>query len=72
MMPRFALLAGSEQLPDVATIRNFLCVLESHGLAEQLFSQVNAHLAAEGLGLRRRMVHAPLIAAPRSTKNRIR
>ena len=40
-MRRFTVLAGSEQLPDATTIRNFRPVLESHGLAEQLFSRVN-------------------------------
>ncbi|WP_240127195.1 IS5 family transposase, partial [Thermomonas alba] len=45
--------------------------LETHGLAEKLFAQVNAHLQRKGLSLRSgTIVDATIINAPSSTKNR--
>ena len=53
------------------TILNFRRLLETHQLAAQLFSQVNAHLSSKGLRLRGgTIVDATRIAAPRSTTNR--
>ena len=71
LMRRFAHLGGNDAIPDETTILNFRRLLETHQLARQLFSQVNAHLSSKGLSLRSgTIVDATLIAAPSSTKNR--
>lgn len=45
-------------------------MLEANDLAEDIFKQVNAHLARKGLLLKRgSIVDATIIAAPSSTKN---
>jgi len=70
VMRRFARLSGSDNFPDETTILNFRRLLETHGLAEQIFERVNAHLARKGQSLRAgTIVDATIIAAPSSTKN---
>jgi transposase, IS5 family len=57
-------------LPDETTILNFRHMLEQSDLAEDIFRQVNAHLARKGLLLKKgSIVDATIIAAPSSTKN---
>ncbi|MGJ7609245.1 IS5 family transposase, partial [Variovorax sp. LT1R20] len=61
---------GLEMIPDETTILNFRHLLEANDLAEDIFNQVNAHLARKGLLLKRgSIVDATIIAAPSSTKN---
>lgn len=61
---------GMESIPDEMTILNFRHLLEASDLAEDIFKQVNAHLARKGLLLKRgSIVDATIIAAPSSTKN---
>ncbi len=61
---------GLETIPDETTILNFRHLLEASDLAEDIFKQVNAHLARKGLFLKRgSIVDATIIAAPSSTKN---
>ena len=70
VMRRFAQLGGMDDVPDETTILNFRRLLETHGLAEKIFKQVNAHLARKGLSLRSgTIVDATIINAPSSTKN---
>ncbi|MFZ5463597.1 MAG: IS5 family transposase [Pseudomonadota bacterium] len=70
VMRRFAQLGGLDDIPDETTILNFRRLLETHGLAEKLFAQVNAHLQRKGLSLRSgTIVDATIINAPSSTKN---
>lgn len=67
---RFAGLGGHDAIPDETTILNFRRLLETHGLAVQLFERVNAHLARKGQSLRAgTIVDATIIAAPSSTRN---
>lgn len=57
-------------LPDETTILNFRHMLKQSDLAEDIFKQVNAHLARKGLLLKKgSIVDATIIAAPSSTKN---
>ena len=66
----FAGLALSEPIPDETTILNFRHMLEESDLADDIFKQVNALLARNGLLLKRgSIVDATIIAAPSSTKN---
>ena len=66
----FAGLKLSEPIPGETTILNFRHLLEQYELAEDIFKQVNAHLARKGLLLKRgSIVDATIIAAPSSTKN---
>ena len=61
---------GLEAIPDETTILNFRHLLEANDLAEDIFKQVNAHLARKGLLLKRgSIMDATIIAAPSSTKN---
>jgi transposase, IS5 family len=70
VMRRFAQLGGLDGIPDETTILNFRRLLETHGLAEKLFKQVNAHLQRKGLSLRSgTIVDATIVSAPSSTKN---
>ena len=70
VMRQFAGLSGLDEVPDETTILNFRRLLETHGLAAQLFERVNAHLARKGQSLRAgTIVDATIIAAPSSTKN---
>ncbi len=67
---RFAGLRLSGALPDETTILNFRHLLEEHGLGEALFEEINAHLAAQGHGLKTgTIVDASIVDAPPSTKN---
>ncbi len=60
----------SDRIPDETTILTFRHLLEKHGLGEQIFATVNAHLSARGMTMRQgTIVDATLIAAPSSTKN---
>jgi transposase, IS5 family len=60
----------SEPIPDETTILNFRHMLEESDLAEDIFKQVNAHLARKGLLLKKgSIVDATIISAPSSTKN---
>ena len=61
----------SQTVPDETTVLNFRRLLESHGLAEAIFAQVNAGLAAQGLLVKTgTVVAATILSAPSSTKNR--
>ncbi|MDP9602995.1 UNVERIFIED_ORG: IS5 family transposase [Variovorax paradoxus] len=61
---------GLETIPNETTILNFRHLLKANDLAEDIFKQVNAHLARKGLLLKRgSIVDAAIIAAPSSTKN---
>lgn len=52
-------------LPDETTILNFRHMLEQSDLAEDMFKQVNAHLARKGLLLKKdSIVDATIIASP--------
>jgi IS5 family transposase len=61
---------GDDRIPDETTIPNFRHLLEKHRLTEQLFVEVNSHLADQGITLRSgTLVDATIIDAPSSTKN---
>ncbi len=60
----------SDRIPDETTILSFRHLLEKHGLGEQIFETVKAHLGERGMTMRQgTIVDAILIAAPCSTKN---
>jgi IS5 family transposase len=60
----------SDRIPDETTILTFRHLLEKHGLGEQIFETVKAHLSARGMTMRQgTIVDATLIAAPSPTKN---
>jgi IS5 family transposase len=60
-----------DRIPDETTILTFSYLLETHGLGEQIFDTVKAHLRALGLTMRQgTIIDATLIAAPSSTKNK--
>ena len=68
---RFVDLKLSEALPDETTILNFRHLLERQNLGQGLFQEINRHLESQGLRLREgTIVHASIIKAPSSTKNR--
>ena len=70
-MRRFAGLRLSEPIPDESTILHFRHLLEERHLGQGLFTEINEHLAAQGLRLREgTIVDATIIEAPPSTKNR--
>lgn len=61
---------GMTRLPDESTILRFRHLLETHGLAAQMFTLVNEILSEKGLMLKTgSAVDATLISAPSSTKN---
>ena len=61
----------SDRIPDETTILTFRHLLEKHGLGEQVFETVKAHLSERGMTMRQgTIVDATLIAAPSSTKNK--
>jgi transposase, IS5 family len=61
---------GMARLPDESTILRFRHLLETHGLAAQMFTLVNEILSEKGLMLEAgSAVDATLICAPSSTKN---
>ena len=60
----------NQRVPDETTVLHFRRLLEQHGLAEAIFAQVNAGLAAQGrLVQTGTVVDATILAAPSSTKN---
>jgi IS5 family transposase len=62
---------GREGAPDETTVCKFRHRLEAHGLGEQIFALVGAHLAASGLTVSRgTIVDATIIQAPSSPKNK--
>ena len=61
---------GMTRLPDESTILRFRHLLETHGLAVQMFALINEILGEKGLMLKTgSAVDATLISAPTSTKN---
>jgi IS5 family transposase len=71
-MRRFAgIELGDDRIPDETTILNFRHLLERHRLTEEIFAEVNAHLADKGITLRSgTLVDSTIIDAPSSTKNK--
>ncbi len=60
-----------DRIPDETTILTFRHLLETHGLNEQIFDTVKAHLSVRGMTMRQgTIIDATLIAAPSSTKNK--
>ncbi|MFT3886669.1 MAG: IS5 family transposase [Arachnia sp.] len=60
----------TEQVPDATTLLHFRHLLETHNLAEALFTAQNEIFEAEGWIMRGgSIVDATIIAAPSSTKN---
>ena len=70
-MRRFAgVTTDADVIPDETSILNFRRLLERHQLTEQLFSEINAHLAERGFVVGKgTIVDATIINAPSSTKN---
>src|SRR3984893_6452548 len=61
---------GREPVPDETTVCRFRHLLEAHDLGQQLFEEVQWHLAAKGLEVATdKIVDATIINAPSSTKN---
>ena len=61
---------GREPVPDETTVCRFRHLLEAHDLGQQLFEEVQRHLAAKGLKVATgTIVDATIISAPSSTKN---
>src|SRR6267142_5388517 len=61
---------GRESVPDETTVWRFRHLLEAHDLGQQLFDEVQRHLAAKGLKVATgTIVDATIINAPSSTKN---
>ena len=56
---RFAGLRLSEPIPDESTILHFRHLLEEHHLGQGLFTEINEHLAAQGLRLREGTIVEP-------------
>ena len=72
-MRRFAGLKLSKPIPDETTILNFRRFLETHDLCHIIFTEINAHLQAQGLTLSKgTIVDASIISAPTSIKNKER
>jgi IS5 family transposase len=71
-MPRFAVIELiSDRIPDETTILTFRHLLEKHGLGEQIFETVKAHLSALGMTMRQgTTVDATLIARPAPPRTR--
>ena len=62
---------GREPVPDATTLRKFRRRLEQESLTQAIFCEINAHLEAQGILMRRgTLVDATLIAAAPSTKNK--
>jgi IS5 family transposase len=70
-MRRFAgVSTDADVIPDETSILNFRRLLERHQLTEQLFAEINAHLAERGFVVGKgTIVDATIINAPSSTKN---
>jgi transposase, IS5 family len=61
---------GREPVPDETTVCRFRHLLERHDLGQRLFTEVQRHLAANGLKVATgTIVDATIITAPSSTKN---
>jgi IS5 family transposase len=61
---------GRKPVPDETTVCRFRHLLEAHDLGQQLFDEVQRHLAAKGLKVATgTIVDATIISAPSSTKN---
>jgi transposase, IS5 family len=61
---------GREPAPDETTVCRFRHLLEAHDLGQQLFDEVQRHLASKGLKVATgTIVDATIINAPSSTKN---
>ena len=61
---------GREPVPDETTVCRFRHLLEAHDLGQQLFDEVQRHLAANGLRIATgTIVDATIINPPSSTKN---
>lgn len=59
-----------QRVPDETTVLNFRRLLESHRLAERIFTKVNEGLTAQGLLVKTgTVVDATILSAPSSTKN---
>ncbi|GAB0153850.1 IS5-like element ISVch5 family transposase [Marinobacterium sp. BA1] len=70
-MRLFARLSLDKAIPDHTTILNFRHLLERHGLARQIFEEVNQWLSEAGVLLKEgSLVDATIIEAPNSTKNK--
>ncbi len=64
---------GFESVPDATTLMDFRHLLEKHKLPHALLQEVNALLTERGLLMSQgTWVDATLIAAPSSTKNKVR
>src|SRR5438874_3370585 len=61
---------GREPVPDETTVCRFRHLLETHDLGQQLFDEVQRHLAAKGLKVAAgTIVDAAIMSAPSSSKN---
>jgi IS5 family transposase len=70
-MRLFARLSLDKVIPDHTTILNFRHLLERHGLARQVFDEVNQWLSEAGVLLKAgSLIDATIIEAPSSTKNK--
>jgi len=72
-MRRFAGLKLSQNIPDETTILNFRHFLEKHDLGTVIFTEINAHLQAQGLSVSSgTIVDGPIISVPTAIKNKER
>ena len=70
-MRLFAGLSLDKAIPDHSTILKFRHLLEQHGLARQIFDEVNQWLSEAGVLIKEgSLIDATIIEAPSSTKNR--
>lgn len=70
-MRLFAGLPLDKAIPDHSTILKFRHLLEQHGLARQIFEEVNQWLSEAGVLLEEgSLIDAAIIEAPSSTKNK--
>ena len=70
-MRLFAGLSLDKAIPDHTTILKFRHLLERHGLARQIFEEVNQWLSETGVLLKEgSLIDATIIEAPSSTKNK--
>jgi IS5 family transposase len=61
----------NDRIPDETTVIKFCRMLVVHGLGEQIFENVEVHIAKWGMSMRQgTIVDATLIAADSSTKNK--
>ncbi|PSL10252.1 IS5 family transposase [Marinobacterium halophilum] len=68
----FARLSLDKAIPDHTTILNFRHLLERHGLARQVFEEVNQWLSEASVLLKEgSLIDATIIEAPSSTKNKM-